>query len=536
MQLRIPDRVKIYTEFGNGEMAAAETLSFNDVKVDMALQEDGLNVWLTANESPVRYVRLRWNFKDEEVRGEAVRVLGDEWERNYGNMEWRGIATRRCMPWVCAVSNGSDSCPDTRGRLTECFGVKVRPAALCFWQYDVQGVTLWLDVRCGGSGVLLNGRKLDVCTVCFGEYRNMTAFHALKAYYRTLCDDALTVDHKVYGSNNWYYAYGKTSQEEILSDSKVLTELCEGLENRPYMVLDDGWQLNSCDAPWDKLRDNCTDMKALADQIRQMGARPGIWFRPLADHHRLVEDMAEECRCKRDPLMLDPSHPRVLAYVKDTVNRLVCQWGYELIKHDFSTYDALGCWGNGRIAQLGDDGWCFWDRTKTSAEIMIQFYRTILEAAEGKALILGCNVIGHLAAGLTHLNRTGDDTSGVDWERVRFYGVNTLAFRMMHHEAFYLVDADCLGITESIPWELNRQWMQALYASGTPLFVSPKPADLTDLQREELRVAYACNSVQKDVLEPLDWMENSTPCVWRLNGQEIRFQWADENGPNSFAP
>lgn len=89
-------------------------------------------------------------------------------------------------------------------------------------------------------------------------------------------------------------------------------------------------------------------------------------------------------------------------------------------------------------------------------------------------MIIGCNTIGHLGAGLMHLNRTGDDTSGRIWERTRRMGVNTLAFRLPQHNTFYHIDADCVGIFGMIPWEKNRQWADVLAKSGTPLFVSGK--------------------------------------------------------------
>ena len=151
-------------------------------------------------------------------------------------------------------------------------------------------------------------------------------------------------------------------------------------------------------------------------------------------------------------------------------------------------------------------------------------------------LILGCNVIGHLAAGLVELNRTGDDTSGREWERTRKYGVNTLAFRMMHNDTFYAADADCVGITGAIDWKLNREWLRALSVSGSPLFVSCKPGVLNESELDELRQAFARNSVQNDTLEPIDWMENTCPERWLLNGEEIRFNWYPECGAESFNP
>ena len=70
-----------------------------------------------------------------------------------------------------------------------------------------------------------------------------------------------------------------------------------------------------------------------------------------------------------------------------------------------------------------------------------------------------------------------------------------------------------------------RQWLDILSKSGTPLFVSCNPKALDAAGLEELRQAYARNSVQRDALIPLDWMENICPERWLLNGREIRYDW-----------
>src|SRR5205085_1617344 len=142
-----------------------------------------------------------------------------------------------------------------------------------------------------------------------------------------------------------------------------------------------------------------------------------------------------------DGRILDPTRPGVLEFIQEDVRSLV-EWGYSLIKHDFSTYDLTGQWGFEMDASPGVDGWHFSDRAKTTAEVVLDLY-TALRAAAGDALLLGCNTIGHLAAGLFEIQRTGDDTSGRDWNRTRRMGINTLAFRMPQQDAFFAVDADC---------------------------------------------------------------------------------------------
>ena len=360
MMLRHPDLIALYVE--GGEISAHGSRAvLNDASAWTEMGEGELLLKVTAASSAPRYVRLRWNFAGDEAPQDDVKIFGDVWERSYADMEWRGIVPQRCMPWVCAASNGSDGKSNVSGRRTDCYGVKTRASALCFWQYDPRGVTLWADVRNGGSGVRLNGRELTACHIVFESYRDMSAFDALYAFYKGLNDVVLTPDHKVYGSNNWYYAYGNSSHEDILGDSRLLSELCHGLENRPYMVIDDGWQPNRCDAPWNRGNERFPDMKRLCGEMKALGVRPGIWIRYLNDTARGTEGVLPEHRLMRDDKYLDPSHPDVLARVARDTKRIVEDWGYQLIKHDFSTFDMFGRWGVNCPTNLTDDGWHFWD-------------------------------------------------------------------------------------------------------------------------------------------------------------------------------
>ena len=536
MNLRYPNYFSVFCESQVFE-TKEHTASFDDVKGTICTTNgETFRVSLFAKETAIKYLRLRWNFSQSEKRNDIVKVYGDVWERSYGDIAWRGIVPERCMPWVCAVSNGSDQDPNTSGRFTECFGVKTCPGAMCFWQYDANGITLWLDVRCGGEGVILGGKTLEVCEIVFGEYRDISAFSALKKYYSLLCDAPLKADNKIYGSNNWNYAYGKTSHEDIIKDTELLTELCSSNAERPYMVIDAGWEKINLSAPWGEFREGkFYNMQALASEISARDVRPGIWVRPLRDVQNVVFPEGSPQRCAWDGQYLDPSHPDTLTYVKNTM-RMFCDWGYKLIKHDFSAFDTIGYWGFERNTEFASDGWHFYDRSKTTAEVFVGLNKAIYEATKGKAIVLGCNVIGHLAAGMVHLNRTGDDTSGKDWERVRKYGINTLAFRMLHHKNFYECDVDCIGIMGLIDWKLNSKWLDAVAHSGTPMFVSPNPKVINEIEKADIKIAYKVNAIQGDELIPLDWMENVCPEKWLLNGNPVTYDWYPENGTESFVP
>jgi alpha-galactosidase len=118
-----------------------------------------------------------------------------------------------------------------------------------------------------------------------------------------------------------------------------------------------------------------------------------------------------------------------------------------LIKHDFSTFDLTGRWGFQMADGVTEDGWTLADGGCTTAEAIIDLYRCLREAAGEDAVLLGCNTISHLAAGIFEMQRTGDDTSGKEWDHTRKMGVNCLAFRAPQHGSFYAVDADCMGLT-----------------------------------------------------------------------------------------
>jgi len=231
--------------------------------------------------------------------------------------------------------------------------------------------------------------------------------------------------------------------------------------------------------------------------------------------------------------VLDPTVPEALERIAADIRR-ISGWGYELIKHDFSTFDIFGRWGFEINDKLAYDNWSFYDKTKTSAEIVKNFYSVIKENANG-AIIIGCNCIGHLCATYHQLNRTGDDTSGFEWSRTAKMGVNTLAFRNCQNGHFFMSDADCVGITGAIDWELNKNWLFALSRSGSPLFVSCKPGILSENQLAELKEAYSINSLQTDEFIPVDWMETTAPDTYLLNGRQISLNWYEKCGNKIFS-
>lgn len=525
LKVNRPDFIELTTETKT-VTAKWENDDYNldDINVKLNQDNEHLAIFLTAQTSKVKWIKLRWNNLSWDKN---VRFLGDAWERGYGDMEWKCMNPNRFMPWYfCAKSEAKSIC----------YGLKVRPSAMCFWQVDSLGMTLFLDVRCGGSGVNLKGRVIKLADVIACEMRDCTSFEAMQEFCGQMCEDPILPKYPVYGSNNWYYAYGKSSESEILADCDYILNLTKDIENKPYMVIDDCWQehhrLNEYNGgPWTKGNEKFPDMKALADKLVQKGVRPGIWVRLLLNED---ENIKNEWRLSHNNC-IDPTNPEALNYIKEDIKR-ICNWGYTLIKHDFSTFDLFGKWGFQMSPLVTDDGWHFYDDSLTSAEVVKLLYKVILdasvEASNGETLILGCNTIGHLGAGYMHINRTGDDTSGVDWERTRFMGVNTLAFRLPQHGKFYEIDADCVGIDGGISWSMNKQWADVLAQSGTPLFISVRPNILDETEKQELHEILKVASKQEHHVIPVDWEETTCPEHWQDKDHDIdcKYQWFEETG------
>ncbi len=513
---RPPDSVTAQTASGDQKLTATSSNTRwggTGVTVTTAPTSTMLNVSLEAPGVGIKRLALRWRGTLDATR----LILGDAWERGYGDLEWRGFVPDRVMPWYVATWDGS---------LTHGYGVRTGASAMCFWQVDAEGVTLWADVRSGGTPVQLGQRVLSVCdVVCRAGKGGESAFAALHAFCRQMCPNPRAPAEPVYGSNDWYYAYGKNSTDTVRADAQHIVEMSPTGANRPYVVIDDGWQPGRRRRAnrrryVDYANEKFPDIAALAAEVTRIGAKPGIWIRAL----QAPMDAPDGWRSPRDRTVLDPTVTEVRAKITADVKR-VREWGFSMIKHDYSSYDLFGRYGSTMGSALTRDGWTFAEGPKrTTAEVIDELYATIRSAA-GNAAIIGCNTVSHLSAGHFDICRIGDDTSGTDWTRTRKMGVNTLAFRSVQYGAFYTADADCVGVTKAVPWELNRQWLDLLARSGTMLFVSLSPDALGEGQRADLRAALALAARPQPLGEPLDWQRTVWPARWKLMGGEHVFEW-----------
>ena len=476
------------------------------------------------------FIRLKW--KAEFPRD--ARVYGSQWERGYGRLAWHRVDDvkrpyKGALNWYALV---------TDGRRTDGYGVKVQPNAFASWTLTGDGLELLLDVRAGSRPVQLGARRLAAAQLVSRKGRSgENAFTAARAFCHVMCPRPRLAKEPVFGYNDWYCAYGKNTATNFLADVRRYVEAFDRLgpcANRPYAVVDDGWQVcerrgydPGAEGQW--AGQNCKwglPMDRVAAELEAMGARAGLWYRPLEPWSAMPEAWRLESRVKGKVFSIDPTASGLADAIEEDLRRFR-SWGYSLVKIDFLTIDWGGAGSGDRV--LTDPRAQWRDRSRTSAEVVLGLYRRMREGA-GDMLIIGCNAIDHFAAGLFELQRTGQDVCGFGWDMTRFNGVNALGQRAHQNGIFYQADPDCVCIAGEgfVPWGLNRQWLDAVAQSGTALFVSwPRAlAPIGSPVLDEIAKAWQTAAHTTETAEPLDWERELWPRQWRLSdGRRLDYDW-----------
>lgn len=492
----------------------------------MFVDNDGkIDVVLSKTFAPVSRIRVRWNDDFSWVK----RVLGDSAGVEFGDMGWMPVVSEKHWAWYIQCFDGVN---------VHGYGVMTGCNSFCFWQLDPEGITLTLDVRCGGNGVLLKDRLLCASVVERKGKEGEGAYTSCREFCKVMCPRPNLPKRAIFGLNNWYYAYGNISRESVIKDAQLSARLCPHTKNKPFMLIDDGWQVlhdtynGGPFTPSEKFG----NMKELACEMSEIGCEPGIWIRPLLTKENFHESLYHPRKLgSNGGLFLDPSKDEVLEYVAEMVSG-ISKDGYKMIKYDFTAPDMLTADIYDEIylkENITDTGWQFDDNSVTNAQIIKRLYKTVQKAA-GDTLIMGCNTYNHLSAGIHQIQRSGLDTSGMNWQTTRKMGVNSLAFRLPQNNTFFITDPDCAAITKDVPTEMNLRFFELCAMSSTSLFISITPDLLKEKDEERLINAFKIAD-SGATIEPLDWFDNTCPRKYLSDGKTFTFNWYDmTNGVNVF--
>ena len=470
-------------------------------------------VRVTAADGVASHAKVRFELPVES----GWRIVADVGEGLTRQRKWTDVGEGRTVPWYVLLNDGVK---------TYGFGVKVQASAMCAWRAVPGALELLLDVRACGQPLELGTRTLEACTVVRCESMPGESAHSTgRRLCAMMCPAPRLPRRPLYGFNDWYAAYGRNTATNFLADAAFVVSLCKEAAGRPYVVMDDGWQLfsppeveritgrfESGYGPWEESsRSFGMDMRTFCSKIAALGAEPGLWYRPLCMEGR-------QC---------DLSDPEVVARVQADIRRFR-EWGFRFVKIDYLTYDFCGHFkGFDDAGRLIRDSRAWKDRRHTTAESIVAFYRAIRAAAGDDMVLLGCNAVNHLCAGIFEASRVGPDTSGKAWEQTRRNGVGAVAFRGIENGTMFAADPDCAGLAEAgaIPWEKNSQWIDLLSRSGMPVFISWR-RDLAGAdERAALAVAFTRAASPQPTAEPLDWMENSVPMRWHTATGEMSYGW-----------
>ena len=292
------------------------------------------------------------------------------------------------------------------------------------------------------------------------------------------------------GYSSWYNRYENITEETIRTDLNGCKTL---LSQGDLFQIDDGWEPAVGDwlAPDEnKFPDG---MKALVNDIHEAGFIAGLWLAPfvcrngssLMNEHPdwLLQVGGKPWSCGSNWggfYSLDIDNPEVMDYLRQVFDRVLNEWGFDLVKLDF-LYGAAP----------------FGTVSESRAGRMIRAMDFLREVC-GDKLILGCGVPVMPAFGRVDYCRVSCDV-GLDWddkpqmriihrERVSTkQAIENTIFRRQLNGRAYLSDPDVFFLREenlSLTAEQKLLLAQVNALLGGVLLTSDDPNSYTDAQRK----------------------------------------------------
>ena len=265
-------------------------------------------------------------------------------------------------------------------------------------------------------------------------------------------------------------------------------------------------------------------MKAAADNIKQSGLVPGIWFMPFAGTAKdpwfaahqdwfVKTTNGEPYDTRWGGTCLDMTNPDAKEYVRSVVSRIAHEWGYQLFKMD-------GYWtGSGTKLTYVNEGYVddgmgdavFADPDKTNIEALRDGTRLVRQAAGPDVFLLGCCISQNLRSfggtfGLLDAMRVGPDTGG------NIGSPHSSRVWFLNGRVWWN-DPDCVFVRAKMSVNrarLNASWTtmadQLFYISD---WLPETPADRLDIIKR-------CLPAHGLPSRPVDVFESATAKIWLL--------------------
>lgn len=332
----------------------------------------------------------------------------------------------------------------------------------------------------------------------------------------------------VNGWCNWFYTYEFITEEEVIRNAEYAA-----IHLKPYgfdyIQVDEGYQRAHGD--WEGNERFPHGMKWLAERIRSMGLKPGIWISPYLISEKspvyklhpewLVKDASgkpmrvgpwpsEDSDWARNEnparFCLDITHPGAEQWLFELTETLVHQWGYEMIKIDFVAWSVLSANK-------------FYDSGATPASVYRKGIEIMRKAAGNNVHILDCGP-GQISAGLIDSMRIElDQNYGYSDAVWRQYftdssgSAGAAGKRYYFHGRTWINDADHLCISLLSPGQA-RAAASIIALSGGNMISGDR---LTELDQEKIEILRKVFPSSGLAARPVDLFDSDIPSVFSLD-------------------
>ncbi len=471
---------------------------------------------LVTNHVPVLSLPLMWDdAKDLRTLGTGGLLPA---EKNPGSYVWQAVANPESRHGVVA------------GWITE-----NRGSGIVFTPIEQDQVRLEARLDYGRLQ-LLPGRSTQLETFAVGYFDDARlGLEAWAGAVAQVCQVKLRPQPTGYCT--WYSRpHGGASDEEHL------TELARfaAKELAPFgfsvVQIDDHWQAGvSTNGPKRNFTRSAPDgpyphgMKAMADKLRELGMVPGLWFMPFAGtyYDPFFQDHQDWFVKRTDGqpyetawggTCLDMTDPGARGYLRQNINRIAHDWGYQYFKMD-------GLWTGTATKQvyvnsgykdddMGDAR--FHNPEKTNIEAYRDGLKLVRDAAGSKVFFLGCcspqNMRSYGGAfGLVDAMRIGPD-NGSSWNRL-LRGPTFGSRQYFLHGRVWYNDPDPVYVRAEMPLkhaELVCSW------AGLTGQLTLNSDWLPGLPAERLNLLKRIMPSHGLLPRPVDLFEESIPRIWLL--------------------
>ena len=334
---------------------------------------------------------------------------------------------------------------------------------------------------------------------------------------------------------SWFYTLANVSEKEVLLNTEFASKHLKqyGLE---YIQMDEGYQ--KWHGEWEGNERFPHGMKWLADKIKEYGFKAGLWISPY-----VISEPTEVFQKHPDWLLknpdgspkrvgnwpegseppadenpkrycLDITHPEAAKWLYDLVDRIVNDWGYEMIKIDFVAWSILA-----------PDH--YYDPTVSAAEVYRKGMEIMRTAGGDKCHILDCGP-GAITVGLTDSMRIEADVnygfSDAAWDTYFLHpdsSASAAAKRYYFHKRTRINDADhiCMNL-------LNNQQAEAaatiIALSGGNMISGDR---LIELDPYKLEILKKITPSFGEAATPVDLFDGEMQSVFALKIKKPFGEW-----------